>query len=334
MSDAAMIQNRQQLLMNSRCATIRRWHNCLLAIAVLSWLFSAGFAALAGDFVEEEDDDAVPVAGERQIVFTVQQFDQMIFGAQQVRQVMQVVRKVDGVQVIESVATPQPSEAAFRNRMEATAAVEIEAVDRRVSLTEGQKKKLKLAARGDIAQVVSRAAELRPKMTAKPMTQQQYTELMKELQPLRMSQQYGIIGENSLFRKTLRRTLTGEQRVHWQVLERERQKVVIETAIQTWQRNANGLKLTDESRQKFIELILDHGQLPQSVGPYGQYIVLLEANLLRDRLEPLLTAAEWEKFETQLVVARRVEPTLENYGLWTARRSNEGDESSVDATKD
>ena len=291
----------------------------------------AGLQILADD-----DDDAAPVVGERQFMITEQQFDQMVFGGQQMVRREVVVLRANGVPAMEVVQNmvAQTSVADFQKRMEATANAEIETVDRRVSLTEAQKKKLKLAARGDVAQFISRAAELRPKLTSKPIDQQQYAALMKELQPLRMSQQFGIVGENSLFRKTLRGTLTAEQRVRFQEFVRERQRAIVNTALQNLERMPIGLRLLVEKRDKVIEVLLERGRIPQSSGPYDHYIVLLEASLLRDELKPLLSETEWEKLELQFGQAKRLVPTLVSYGLWTERRSNGDDDEVADAAKE
>lgn len=278
---------------------------------------------------EEDDDEPVAAANTRQVRLSEQSFDQMVFGGTQ----QQTVRQADGRVQVMSLSVASANSLDFRKRMEALANAEIRTVDQTVSLTEAQKKKLQLAARGDIAQHVSRAAELRPKLTSRPLDQAEYTELMRQTYPLRMAQQYGLFGDNSLFRKTLRRTLTDEQNVRLKTLERERQAAIIEAALQNMERVANGLKLSGETRRKFAEVLLEHGDVPQTVGPYGQHIVLLEANLLRDHLKPLLSAAEWEKFESQVVLAKRFEPTLELYGFWTARRSPNNEDSDAE-TKD
>ena len=210
--------------------------------------------------------------------------------------------------------------------MEANAGVEIETVGRHVSLTEAQKKKLKLAARGDVEQFISHAAELRPKLTTKPIDQQQYVALMRELQPLRMSQQFGIIGENSLFRKTLRHILTGEQRVRWQALERERQKAVVETAIQTWEQMAKGGKIPEPSRQKFINVLVEYGDLPETRNSYIYYVVLVEAGKLEDRLKPILPEEIWEKLQTQITQAKQNEAALRRSGQWPVRAADDEEE--------
>ncbi len=300
---------------------------------------------------DEEDDEAVVVPGERQFMITEQQFDQMVFGGQQQNVVQrvqgvpraQVVRQVNGVQVIELVQVaevvqnldPQSSITDFRKRMEANASVEIEAVARHVSLTEAQKKKLKLAARGDVEQFISRTAELRLKLTSKPMNQQQYVEFIQKLRPLRMTQQIGVIGENSLFRKTLRHILTDEQRAQWQKLERERQKTVIESAILTWERTPNGVKIPVASRQKFVEVLVEYGDLPETRHTYINYVVLVEAGKLEDRLKPILHEEVWETLQKQITQAKQIEATLRRSGQWPVR-AEEDDvaDSKVDGTKD
>lgn len=302
----------------------------LLSVIVNVITVSGGLAA-----DDSDENDAAPVVGERQFVITEQQFDQMVFGGQQMVQRAVVVPQANGAQALEVVQNMvvQTSVPDFRKRMEATAVAEIDVIDRRVSLTDGQKKKLKLAARGDIEQHVTRAVELRPKLTSKPMNQQQYVELMRELQPLRMTQQFGIIGENSLFRKTLRHTLTNEQRLQWQTVERERQRVVIETAIQTWERTTKKVSLWGESRQKFIDVLLDFGDLPETRNSYIHYVVLVEVGRLEDRLKPIVSEEVWENLQKQITQAKQIEATLRRSGQWPARAADD-DDGLADSTKE
>ncbi len=328
-----MAKNNYQRMMSSRCGLAQRWRGCLLAFVSLSCLI--GSSAVVG--YEFEEDEPALVVGERQFVITEQQFDQMVFGGQRMVQRAVVVPRANGVQAVEVVENRvvQNSVADFRKRMEGTAVAEIEMINNRVSLTDAQKKKLKLAARGDIEQVVARALELRPKLTSKPMNQQQYVELMRELQPLRMTQQFGVIGENSLFRKTLRHTLTDEQKVRWQTLERERQRMVIESAIQTWERMANGVKISEPSRQKIIDVLVEHGELPETRNTYIYYIVLVEIGKQEDRLKPIVPDEIWDKLQTQITQAKQVEATLRKSGQWPAREvEDDVSDSKNDGKKD
>ncbi|MFM9964746.1 MAG: hypothetical protein ACKV2Q_26365 [Planctomycetaceae bacterium] len=328
-----MLQNQHHLWMTSRCGVARHWRGPLLALVSLSWLFLAGSVLVVGE--DDEDDFAPPVAGERQIMITEQQFDQMVFGGRQTIQQRVVVQKANGEQGVAFVPqdVAQTSVADFRKRMETNANVEIETVARQVLLTEAQKKKLKLAVRGDIEQFISRVAELRPKLTSKPMTPQEYAEFIRELQPLRMTQQFGVIGENSLFRKTLRNTLNDEQRVRWQALERERQRTVIESAILTWERMANGVKIPVASRQKFVEVLVEYGNLPETRHTYITYVVLVEAGKLEDRLKPIVSEEIWEKLQVQIAQAKQVEVSLRKSGQWPARPADDED-GLADTTKE
>ena len=304
------------------------WSSCRrpLVVVLLATLANVCAARIQAD---DEDDELVAVVPAGQFVFTEQQFDQMVFGGQRAA----AERVVNGVQRVEMVAQ-SATEAEFRKRMEAAVAGQIQVVDGRVSLTEAQKKKLQLAGRGGISQFLSRVADLRRKLPSKPMDRQQYNELLAEMQPLRQSPQSGIIGERSLFWKTLRGVVTDEQAVRLKTLERERQKQTIEIALLNCEQRPNRFVLLGEKRQKFVELILDHGHVPQEAGSYSPFIVLLEADLLGERIKPLLTEAEWQNFQLQVAQAKQYVPILERMGQWTARRPNEDDETTADSKKD
>lgn len=314
-----------------KCAalTMRVFSLVALSFAVVNSEASRGCA-------DEDDEEAVIAPAARQFVLTEQQFDQMVFGSQLAAQRVQVVQQANGGQVMQVVqGNVAQSLVDFRKRMEALAATEIDVVDRRVSLTDVQKRKLKLAARGDIEQYISRVNELRPKLTAKPLDQLQYVELMRELQPLRMVQQSGIVGDTSLFRKTLRHCLTDEQCVRWQSLERERRRTAVESALLTWQRMPNGFMLTDESRRQFVEVIVEHGDLPETRNSYIHYVVLVEAGKLEDRLKPLVSEEVWDKLQKQITQARQIEASLRKSGQWPARaKDDDVADSKIDGVKE
>lgn len=329
---------------NSPPYSVRVFTTCQLAVSVAGARVLA-FVALSLAVVnsepslgcaDEEDEEVIVAPAARQYVITEQQFDQMVFGGHLTTQRAQVVPQANGGQVLQVVqANVKQSPADFRKRMEGLAATELDVVDRRVSLTEAQKKKLKLAARGDIEQHISRANELRPKLTSKPLDQAQYVELMDELRPLRMVLQTGLVSESSLFRKTLRHCLTDNQRARWQTLERERQQAVIESVIQTWERTAKQGMLWGESRKQFIEVPLDHGDLPDTHNSYNYYVVLVEVGKLEDRLKPLVSEEVWEKLQKQITQARQIEASLRKSGQWPERaRDDDVADSKIDGVKD
>jgi hypothetical protein len=291
----------------------------------------------------DDEDDAevavVPAAG--QCVLTEQQFDQMAFsgGRQE-----QVVRIVNGVRQVEFTSQSN-SESAFRDRIGAAITAEIQTIDERVSLAEAQKKKLRLASRVDVAQHISRLAELRTKLTSKPLDRQQYVELMQELQPLRTSSSLGVLGEMSLFQKTLRHTLTPEQFTRYRRLERERQAKMIDGVLINLAATANiEWALADDTntsiserrqvnRKRFIDELLTHGELPRTQNAYLQYIVLLEIGRLENQLKPLVSEESWKKLQAQVVDARRLEPALRKSKVWPVAHADD-DEVADDKMKD
>lgn len=287
-------------------------HRCRRRLAtgfVLTWMLCVNAVAIAQPI--DEVDDAVVVNNPRQIAITVQSFDQAVFGNQR------VVRVANGVQNLEAVE--HPTEADFRSRMEAMASTEIETIGRLLVLTDAQKRKLRLAHHGDVEQHIDRAAVLRPKLTAKSVDIREYEEFTRDLRPLIAAQELGGFGENSLFWKTLRGMLTEEQQTRFAMLVRDLRKRIIENALLDCEVSKGRLVLASETRRKLTELLLEHSHIPPHVGPYGQSIVLLEANLLRNRVKPILNDAEWDKFEWQVGLAKRMESTLESNGVWSAR---------------
>ena len=307
-------------------------------------LLSMTFGPEATAQKDPDEEEAAPVASERQFVLTEQQFDQMLIGGGQQVQIA-AVRVVNGVRQIELSSQPN-TETALQKRLEVTIAAEIQAVDDRVSLTEAQKKKLQLAGRGDVAQLVSRVAELRLKLTSKPLDQQQYVALMQELQPLRMSPQFGVLGETSLLQKTLRHTLTAEQFTRYQDLERERQAKMIDgvlinlasTANIEWAQSDDANTSISERRQvnrkRFIDELLAHGKLPRTQNAYLQYIVLLEIGRLESRLKPLVIEDSWKKLQTKVTEARRMEPTLRKSKLWPVAQADDDEPAHTEKNKD
>ena len=303
--------------LRDRCSRASCWPAA--AIGVLSVFTST--AAISNARADEDDDDAAPAVAERTFVLSEQQFDQMMFGGQQVQ--------VDNLGRAVAVAVEQGATNA-RKRMDSALATEIELVDRTCSLTDAQKKKLRLAGRGDIHQFFSRVSELRPKLTSAPLNQQEYVKLMAELQPLRMTPQSTTFSESSLFHKTLRRVLTDEQRIRYRAFEREQQVKMVESVLMNWDRAANGVKLSADNRRKFVDVLVEHGHLPPARCPYIHYIVLLEAGRLEEQLKPLLTEENWGKLQTQITQARSVEPQLRRMGH-LPRLADDDDEDDAPA---
>lgn len=278
----------------------------------------------------DEGDDEKPVVAGRQFSITDESFDQIVFGT--AIKPGQAV-EFNGVRmfVAESISATDVA----RRRMASAIDSEMQWLEGPCRLTDAQKKKLRLAGRGDIYSFFRRAADLRTKVVGRTLDQQEYSELSLQMSLLRMVvSQNGFLNDASLFRKTLRRTLDGQQRVEYQKLLRERQLEAAEAGVVVWERvttNGNGvkavgLKLSSETRRKVCELIVEQGRLPESSSSYMRYIVFLEADCIAGQLRPLLDDEQWEEFQKLVGQAKRVEPNIRRYAQWLIDSTSDDDE--------
>lgn len=284
-----------------------------VACSLLTNWSSLAFCQAAVVLVEE-DEDAVRVE-EPQIVFTDAQFDQYVYDIGSTQSVV----IVNGVQQVGGDVSNNASNNADRARQqfEATISSEIQAVHQVCSLSEQQKAKLLLAGRGDYAEYLDQLADLRQQMTTRPLTQREYSELIGKLRPLRMTVVCAnLLNDDSLFRKTLRGCLTAQQVGPYRDLLRARRAKIIESVLLNWDRNPAQVKLTGETRQKFINLLVERGRLPHYQATFIHYLVLSEVDRLAEHVQPLLSEADWTRLQTQVQQAKRAEAGLRRSGLW------------------
>ncbi|TXT22001.1 MAG: hypothetical protein FD138_3842 [Planctomycetota bacterium] len=300
---------------------------CVFTMLAMFGLVTASFLA-----AEDDGDDVKPVVGARQFNITEQNFEQLVFGT--LVNLNQVAIE-NGVRRV--VVQSEPAASMARKRLESAIDSELRWVESGCRLSEAQKKKLRLAGRGDIATFLSRAEDLRAKVVGRSLDQQEYSELSMEMSLLRMTSQNGLLNETSLFRKTLRRTLDPQQRANYQQLLRQRQLEAADSALSAWDRVKlnnnvrvnviNGIKLSPKTRREVSELIVAQDRLPESSTSYMNYIVLLEADRIADQIRPLMDDEQWEAFQKLVAQAKRVEPSIRRYAQWPPTSADEDDET-------
>ena len=292
----------------------------LLSFAIVGFSGGPVFALADDDVVENVDVQP-------RFTISEQQFDQSVFNT---RGAVVIANGGRLKQVVVSQTTPIEQ---AKSQLETYINAEIATVVLRCNLTETQKKKLRLAGRGDIADFFARVMELRRRCTSESMTQQEYTTLHAEMTKLRMMIQTGSISDATLICKTLRRILSDEQSVLYKTLERERRIAIITESLATqWGQNSKPVRLAKEAQQQFVDVLLQHGRLPTNQSPYRLYFVLLEIDRLEDRLKPLLSDEEWQQFQFPISQAKRIEPFLRTTGQWPSEEIV--DETSSDAMKE
>lgn len=292
----------------------------LLSLAIIGFSGVPVFALADEDVVENVDIQP-------RFTISEQQFDQSVFNT---RGAVVIANGGRLKQVVVSQTTPIEQ---AKSQLETYINAEITTVDLRCNLTETQKKKLRLAGRGDIADFFARVMELRRRCTSESMTQLEYTKLLAEMHGLQMMIQIGPIGDATLFRKTLRSLLSDEQTAQYRVLERELRIAMIKAALSVdWGQDGKPVRLAAETQQKVVEMVLKNSCLPTSQGPYRIYIVLLEIDRLEDRLKPLFNDEKWQQFQLPLRQAKQMEPFLRTSGLWPIEVTE--DEEFLETTKE
>ena len=87
----------------------------------------------------------------------------------------------------------------------------IDDLDRACSITEVQKKKLKLAGLGDIKRYYDRVEDLKRKYTSSAKQGNINNNIWQEMQPLQIELNNGVFDDDSIFVKTVKNTLSGDQ---------------------------------------------------------------------------------------------------------------------------
>lgn len=277
-----------------------------LALRVSLWMALATAGAFGVDSIanaQDEDDEPAAGAAQAQIAnFEIQenQFDSWIF---------------------QNI----PTAAGARKRLNEMLTLKIDDVDRACQLSESQKKKLQLAARGDIVQFFEKVEVVRKKFLLVRKDQQKFNEIWQDISPLQVQFQAGLFGDDSFYHKTLRNMLKGEQLSKFSQVDGERRKFQYRAKVElVVAMLENALPLRDEQRQKFITLIVEETKPPRSFGQQDYYIVMWNVSRISEKtLKPLFTDGEWKILNQQFAQVRGLEQWLKQSG---ALAKDEADE--------
>jgi hypothetical protein len=262
----------------------------LLLASTALMVLGTGRAANAQEEVEVED--AVVVQAQPVFMVNDQNFDQWIFG------------NVGGADRV-------------RSRLVSLLTLKVEDVDRACRLSETQKEKLELAGRGDIKRFFDRVDEKRRKFVNVRHDQNQFQEIIQEIQPLQQSVQGEPFGDGSLFGKTLKKTLSGDQAARYAKAAadkrqfRYRAKVALAVAMLD-----NAVGFTAEQRRRFMAVLLEETKPPKIYSQYDYQVVMVQAaRLPEEKLKPIFDDAQWQVLNRQFQQARGMEQFLRNHGF-------------------
>lgn len=150
-----------------------------------------------------------------------------------------------------------------RKDLELRVRLKLKEIDRNCRLSDEQKEKLLLAARGDFLKLWNSVAALHKKFNdfkdeEDGITQTQWQEISTDLEPLRTQYHSGLTGEGSLFRKAVRKVLDPEQLATFDRVEAERaafrQRTRIALAVAEFER---AIPLREEQRIALSKMLIE-----------------------------------------------------------------------------
>ncbi len=225
----------------------------------------------------------------RQVVINVHQFDTLVFGG-------------GGAD-------------AFRRDLEFRLTAHLKRVDRIYTLTEFQKKKLSLAGRGDIKRLFDHAEETRREVQQESIDRVELRRVLREFRRL-PDKRSDLFGEESLFSKCLKNTLTAEQWARHQQLDRDQVAAQHRLTI-TWVVAMMDvrLNLNKDQRRRFEQLLVMETRPPKKFGEYDYHGVMYQVSRVPEAtLRLIFNDIQWGKLSPQLAEAVRLERTLKDGG--------------------
>jgi hypothetical protein len=209
--------------------------------------------------------------------------------------------------MFQNVGNAKQGEQQIRTR----AQLQLAELDRLCELSEPQRQKLELAAKGDIERFFQEVDVLRRKFNAVKGDQQAMMQMWQEISPLHMKQARGLTGPGSLMAKTLSGTLSADQTAHYEEVTRERRRFRYEASIAIALHTIEAtIALKDQQREAIKAALLEFPP-PLAFGQYDHYLVMYRlAGLPPEKLQPHLDARQWEVLKRQFNQYRRMGETL------------------------
>jgi hypothetical protein len=271
----------------------RRRTRLVLMATLLVIMGSGGIVRAQDD--EEPDDNQNAAAAQRLRAAVVQQ-------AQNLEQVDQWVFGRFG------------GSGGARVKLDSTLALRLEDLGRSCGLTESQKKKLKLAGRGDIKRFFDKVEDLKRKYEA---LNDPNTNIWQEIQPLQIEINAGLFGDESIYAKTIKSTLEGEQSARYESVQRHKRSVRQRATVEWFVAHVDkGLGLSDDQRKRFVDLLMNETRPPRKFGQADYWYLMLQTTKVpTTKLKAIFDAPQWRLLSRQFVQAKGMEQWLKTNGV-------------------
>ena len=172
-----------------------------------------------------------------------------------------------------------------------------------------------LAGRGDIKRLYDKVEALKQKLQRGPNDPN--TNIWQEIQPLQLELNDGLFGDDSIYAKTIRRTLSTEQLVRFESSERERADVRFRTTVEWFIAHLEkGLGMSEDQRRQFGELLLSEARAPRKFGQGDYWYLMLQISRLpEEKLTPIFDPPQWRLLSRQFPQAKAMADRLRRAGV-------------------
>ena len=209
------------------------------------------------------------------------------------------------------------SAAAAQDRIATSVKLQIADVDRACGLSEEERQKLQLAASGDVRRFLDQVEALRAKFVGANNDQNAFNQMWQEIQPLQAKMASGLLRGDSLFAKTINKTLSPERLARHQAVQRERAqyryRATIETALCQLEGN---VPLTAAQHDALVELLIAETPVPLAYGQQDYYYVFYQlANLPGEKVRPAVNDRQWTALGPLLNQYRHMQAFLVQQGM-------------------
>ncbi len=269
-----------------------RRYRFLLLTATLLGILGTQRPARAQDEAEPEAEEEIQAPRRRAFVISDQDFERLVYGS-------------DGADQA-------------RKRIESDLAQEVHQIDQMYRLTPDQKKKLYLAGRGDIKRLFDRAEQAREMHHRANGNFNRI--ILREFRPLPSQVHLDLFGKESIFTKTLKTTLTSEQRAF-----HEQERLAYYRSRVDWMvpQIHHRLQFSDEQRRRFVDAIVEETRPLEKYGKYDFLALLFQVSRLPEaKLKPIFDEAQWRLLRHELNQVRRQEKFLAQQGYLPARQAD------------
>ncbi len=191
-------------------------------------------------------------------------------------------------------------------------------------LNAAQRQRLTLAARGDVKRFFDQVEKIRQEFLTVANDQDRLQRVRQECSSLQKQLSRGLFGDASLFSKTFRNALTGEQQEQYKTALIDRRRAGYLVAVKRSLAGlGNGVVLRPEQSEALQKLLLEETQPPLRFGQYDHQAVMFRLSQLpAAKLRKVLDKAQWKQLQPQLLQASGTEDFLAQNGAIEEPNSN------------